>query len=118
MLAVTKSGARIVWPNPPAPSATLVRELKGGKTRQRVLGPRALLTLDQAAEVLQRKKADVQRSIRGGFLRSVRRGGRRYVTLQACSDYVREVITDTTVARAREHDREIPAEEVFREAGV
>jgi hypothetical protein len=75
------------------------------------------LTLDEAAAGLERSRAEVLRSIRAGFLRPARRGRRRYVTMKACRDYVRELLADLAVARARAGGRRIPAEEVFREAG-
>ena len=108
---------RVIWPDLAVPRATLIRITVRGQERERILGPRALLTLHEAAAVLDRSREDVLRSIRAGFLRPVRRGARQYVTMAACRDYVRELLADLTVARARSRGPRIPAEEVFREAG-
>lgn len=108
---------RVVWPDLSVPRATLVRVTSRGEERERTVGPRTLLTLAETAAVLDRSEADVLRSIRAGFLRPVRRAGRRYVTMTACRDYVRELLADLAIARARSRGLRIPAEEVFREAG-
>ena len=110
---------RAIWPDLSVPRATLVQVTSRGEERERPVGPRTLLTLAEAAAVLDRSPAEVLRSIRAGFLRPVRRGSRRYVTMTACRDYVRELLADLAVARARSREPGIrtPAEEVFREAG-
>ena len=110
---------RVIWPNLSEPRATLFHKTQRGEERERTVGPRALLTLEEAAAVLDRSRADVIGSIRSGFLRATRRGGRRYVTMLSCRDYVRELLADFAVARARSRGSRIriPAEEVFREAG-
>jgi hypothetical protein len=113
MLRVVKM--RVVWPDPSEPRATLIRVTPRGEERERTVGPRTLLTLDEAAAVLDRSRADVRRSIRAGFLRPVRRGGRDYVTMQACRDYRRELLADLAIARDRSRGPRIPATEVFRE---
>lgn len=113
MSAATK--IRVIWPNPSEPRATLVRVTARGE-RERTVGPRGLLTLDEAAAVLDRSRADVVRSIRAGFLRATRREGRRYVTMLACRDYVRDLLADLSVARTRSREPRVSAEEVFREA--
>ena len=110
---------RVSWPDLSVPRATLVQVTTRGEERERTVGPRTLLTVAEAAAVLDRSPAEVLRSIRAGFLRPVRRGSRRYVTMTACRDYVRELLADLAVARARSREPgiRIPAEEVFREAG-
>ena len=111
------SKIRVAWPDLAEPRATLIHVTSRGEERERTVGPRARLTLDEAAAVLDRSRGDVVRSIRAGFLRATRRGGRQYVTMLACRDYVRELLADLTIARARSREPRIPAEEVFREAG-
>jgi hypothetical protein len=111
------SKTRVIWPDLAVPRATLIRITARGQERQRILGPRALLTLHEAAAALDRSREDVLHSIRAGFLRPVRRGARQYVTMAACRDYVRELLADLTVARSRSRGPRILAEEVFRETG-
>ena len=110
---------RVIWPDLSVPRATLVQVTSRGEERERTVGPRTLLTVAEAAAVLDRSPAEVLRSIRAGFLRPVRRGSRRYVTMTAGRDYVRELLAGLAVARARSRASRIriPAEEVFREAG-
>jgi hypothetical protein len=105
---------RAVWPNPAEPSATLVCETPTGQIRERQVGPRTILTLDEAAAVVKRSPEAVQQAIRAGFLRPVRGRDRRCVTMKACRDYVRELLADLAVARARAPEPGSPAEEVYR----
>lgn len=116
----TTAKPRVIWPNPPTPHAILVRSTRSGAEREVRVGPRALLTLDEASALLQRPREQVARAIRGGFLRPVRRGRRRYVTMQACAAFVREELADLAVARARtqRNGSRVPASRVFAEAGV
>lgn len=109
---------RVVWPNLAEPRATLIHTTPSGRQRERKVGPRALLTLDEAAAALNRSPEGVRRSIRAGFLRSVRRGGRRYVTMRACAEYRCEAEADLAAARPGDHGPLIPAEEVYRRAGL
>ncbi len=98
-----------VWrENPPAPGAgvTIERILPTGRTVERELGPRGLLELDEAAVLLDRPRDQVLRAIRAGFLRVRRRGRNLYVTVQACTDFLREEqadikAQDRTLARIR-----------------
>lgn len=109
---------RVVWPNPAGPCATLIRVTPSGRERERTVGPRALLTLDEAAAVLGRPRAGVQRAIRAGFLATRRRGSRRYVTMKACADFRREEEADLAFARVRAHEPDIPADEVYSRLGL
>ena len=111
------SKIRMAWPDLAEPRATLIHVTSRGEERERTIGPRARVTLDEAAAVLDRSRGDVVRSIRAGFLRATRRGGRQYVTMLACRDYVRELLADLAIARARSREPRIPAEQVFRGAG-
>lgn len=109
---------RLIWPDPAEPRATLIHVTPGGREHKRALGPRTRLTLAQAAAVLGRSREGVQRSIRAGTLRTVRRNGRRYVTMQACRDFERERQADLAVIQARAHEPGISADEVYRELGM
>jgi excisionase family DNA binding protein len=91
--------------------------VRAGQRTARVLGPRELLTLDEAAEVLGRPREHVERVIRAGFLRVRRKGTRRYVTVQACRTFLAEERADLDAAHASRGGRFIPAEEVFRQIG-
>jgi hypothetical protein len=94
---------------------TVTRARRG--VRPRVLGPRELLTLDEAAEVLRRPREHVERAIRAGFLPTRRKGTQCYVTVQACRAFLAEERADLEAARASRGGRFIPAEEVFRQVG-
>jgi excisionase family DNA binding protein len=100
----TNRAARLeVLHNPP--TLTVKRLERNGTLR--VLGSRALLTLDEAAEVLRRPRGHVERAIRAGFLRTQRDSGRRYVTVQACRAFLKEERQDMDAsARARERAAE------------
>src|SRR5713226_4272943 len=91
-----------------APRVTLVRENRG-RSFQREVGPRGLLTIEEAAAVLDRPVAAVRQSIRAGFLRAQRIGGHLVVTLAACHRYLREEAEDRAAIRARRHQRRYPA---------
>jgi excisionase family DNA binding protein len=93
---------------------TVVRARQGAP---RVLGPRELLALEEAAEVLGRPREYVERAIRAGFLRFRRKGSRSYVTVQACRTFLAEERADLEAAHASRGGRLIPAEEVFRQSG-
>jgi hypothetical protein len=86
---------RVWWHNPPGATARLTVESSG---EARDVGPRGLLTLAEAAAVLDRSEADVRAAIRTRFLRAVRRGSSLYVTLQALISYAREEQRDTEIA--------------------
>ena len=96
----------------PRGTLTVVRARQGVP---RVLGPRELLTLDEAAEVLGRPREHVERVIRAGFLRVRRKGTRWYVTVQACQAFLAEERADLHAAHASRGGPFIPAEEVFRQ---
>ena len=98
----------------PRGTLTVVRARQGAP---RVLGPRELLTLDEAAEVLGRPREHVERAIRAGFLRVGRKGSRSYVTVQACRTFLAEERADLEAAHASRGGRLIPAEDVFRQIG-
>lgn len=87
---------RVWWENPPDTGLTIEHILPTGRTVERELGPRGLLDLDEAAAVLRRPRDQVLRAIHAGFLRSRRRGRQLYVTLQACTDFLREEQADIT----------------------
>ena len=95
-------------------TVTVVRARQGAP---RVLGPRELLTLAEAAEVLGRPLEHVERAIRGGFLRVRRKGTRCYVTVQACRTFLAEERADLRAAHASRGGPFIPAEDVFRQTG-
>lgn len=118
MATVTKIRAR--WDDPGQPRATLIRTTPSGRTRVRSVGPRTLLTLEEAGAVLERSREAVERSIRARFLRAVRRNGRRYVTMQACAAFRREEERDLALALACDRADEplIPAAEVYRRAAL
>ena len=110
----TGMGIQVVWPNRAEPRATLVFKAKYGRLRERVVGPRALLTIEEAAAVLERPVAHVRRAIEARLLRAVRRGSRRYLTMGACAGFLREEKADLAVARARLHEPVRSSEEVYR----
>ncbi len=114
---------RVEWSSPPPRSwlkfvgpleATIVREAVGGRGRRRKVGPRARLTLDEAAAVLGRPREYVERAVRAGFLRPVP-DSRRHVTLRACVKFLQEEECDGRIAQERGGEATIPAEEVYRE---
>lgn len=113
---VTKIRAR--WDDPAQPRATLIRTTPSGRTCARAVGPRTLLTLDEATAVLRRSREAVERSIRARFLRPILRNGRRYITMQACAAFRQEEERDLALARARTHEPTIPAAEVYRRAAL
>lgn len=113
----TATKIRTVWPDSAEPRATLERETPGGRVSSRPLGPRALLGLGEAAVVLKRPRGEVQQAIRTGFLTARRRGNRCYVTMKACTDFLREEEADWAFVRARAHEPTIPADEVLRRHG-
>ena len=114
----TATKIQVIWPNPAEPRATLVRKTARGRLRERIVGPRALLTIDEAAAVLERPAEHVRRAIEARLLRPVRRGGRRYLTMRTCTEFRREEQSDLAVARSRLHERVYPAEEVYRQLGI
>ena len=107
----TRPRIRVCRENPPGAGATVTieRRLPNGRTVERELGPSGLLSLDEAARVLGRSRAEVQGAIRTGFLRARRRGGRVSVALGACLDFLREEDEDRQIARARKQEPTIPA---------
>ena len=104
-----------------SPRITLARQVRG-RTRERVVGPRGRLTLEEAAAVLQRPVREVRRSIRTGFLRACTDG--RHVTLAACHQFLVEEREDGEAAvtvMEKVHRGEmalIPAEQVYKELGL
>jgi hypothetical protein len=118
LTAPRRGTIRVVWPDPAEPCATLIYRTASGRQRERHVGPRARLTLDQAGAVLGRNRDGVERAIRAGFLRTVRHNGRRYVTMQACRDYERERRADLALAEAHAHDPVSPSEEVYSRLGI
>ena len=111
----TGTGIQVVWPNRAEPRATLVVKAKYGRLRERVVGPRTLLTIEEAAAVLERPVAHVRRAIKARLLRAVRRGSRRYLTMGACAGFLREEKADLAAARARLHEPVRSSEEVYRQ---
>lgn len=111
----TGTGIQVIWPNRAEPRATLVFKAEGGRLRQRLVGPRSLLSLQEAAAVLDRPVAHVRRAIKARFLRAVRRGSRNYLTLRTCVGFLREEKADVAVARARLHEPVRSSEEVYRQ---
>lgn len=111
---------RLIWPNPRELRPTLVRETPRGARGERRLGPRAVLSLAEAAVVLQRSAEEVRRAIRTGFLRACRRRPRPAVTFRSCQEFLREEAYDGRVAKARiEADAApLPAAEVYRDLGM
>jgi hypothetical protein len=94
--------------NAPGAGAEVIVERRLSSGRTVALGPRGLLDLDEAAEVLDRPRDQVLRAIRAGFLRARRRGGRVSVTLGACLDFLREEEEDRRLAQARKREPTIP----------
>jgi hypothetical protein len=105
----------VAWPSRAEPRATFVFKTEGGRLRERVVGPRALLTIAEAAAVLDRPVAHVRRAIKARLLRAVRRGGREYVTMSTCVGFLREEKADLAVARTRLHEPVRSSEEVYRQ---
>lgn len=110
--AIAKPTIRVLWPNPAELRATLIHVTPSGRERERHVGPRAALTLAEAAAVLDHSRDEVRRAIRTGFLRAGRRSGRLVVTLGACHRYVRELQADLALARSTEGAPTIPADVV------
>ena len=71
------------------PRVTLRREARG-RVEERELGPRDVLTLEEAAAILKRPVSEVQRDVRARFLRATRRKGRVMVTVAACRQFLDE----------------------------
>ena len=111
----TATGIQVVWSNRAEPRATLIFKAQGGRLRDRVVGPRALLTIAEAAAVLDRPVAHVRRAIKARLLRAVRRNGREYLTMGTCVGFLREEKADLVVARARLHEPVRSSEEVYRQ---
>lgn len=93
-MARTQTRIHVFWENPPSGALTIERELPSRRTVERVLGPRGLLDLDEAAAVLGRPRDQVIRAIHAGFLRARRRRQQLYITVQACTDFLREEWAD------------------------
>ena len=113
---------RVAWSHPGEARAMLVTTSSNGHIRERALGPRTLLTLTEAAVVLNRPVAEVRRAIDAGFLRAARRRPRTLVTLRACHTFLDEERADGARAALEEMRRTgenpIPADVVFRELGL
>jgi hypothetical protein len=120
----TSPKLRAWWHNPPAtPRVTLARQVSG-RTLEREVGPAGVLTLAEAAAVLDRPVADVRRAIRTRFLPARRRQGQLVVTVRACYRFREEERADgesamAAVARARQTGaRPIPWARARRELGL
>ena len=111
----TGTGIQVVWPNRAEPRATLIFKAERGRLRERIVGPRALLTVEEAAAVLERPVGHVRRAIKARLLRTVHRGGRTYITMASCAGFLREEKADLAVARARLHEPVRSSEEVYRQ---
>ena len=111
----TVMAIQVVWPDRAEPRAILIFKAEDGRLRERVVGPRALLTIAEAAAVLERPVAHVRRAIKARLLRAVRRGGRECVTMGTCVGFLREEKADLAVARARLHEPVRSSEEVYRQ---
>ena len=117
IMARPRPRIRVYWENPPSGALMVER----GQTFKR-LGPRGLLDLDEAAEALNRSRDEVVRAIRAGFLRARPRGQQLYVTVQACTEFLREeqadmAAQDLTMARIRTgRERVIPWKVVRRDS--
>ena len=92
---------------------TVVRA--GGK---REIGPRGLLTIEEAALFMRRPAAAVRRSIAAGLLQARSRGAQRLVTLAACDRYVRTEANDSAAIHARRNQRRIPGKKVHAALGL
>lgn len=114
----TGIGIQVVWTDRAEPHATLIFKTQGGRLRERVVGPRALLTIAEAAVVLERPVAHVRRAIKARLLRAVRRGSRTYLTMGTCVGFLREEKADLAVARARLHEPVRSSDEVYRQLGL
>lgn len=101
---------------PGPPRIAVVREM-GARKVERLVGPRAWLTLDEAAALLERPAAVVARSIQNRFLRARRRGRDVFVTVAACEQFLHEEREDIRHARATENERRHAAPEVHAELG-
>ena len=111
----TGTAIHVVWPSRAEPRATLAFKTEGGRLRERVVGPRALLTIAEAAAVLDRPVAHVRRAIKACLVRAVRRGSRTYLTMGTCVGFLREEKADLAVARVRFHELVRFSEEVYRQ---
>lgn len=95
-----------------------------GQTLEREVGPNDLLTLAEAAAVLERPVADVRRAIRTRFLPARRRRRQVLVTVAACHRFLREEREDgqdavAAVERARRTGAQpLSSDHVFRELGL
>jgi phosphohistidine phosphatase SixA len=81
---------RVWWHNPPGVARLTITH--GDEERE--LGPRGVLTFQEAAAVLDRPVTEVRRAITAAFLRSTRGG----VTVQAALDFLREERADARAA--------------------
>lgn len=116
---------RASWHQPtgPVPRVTLARIVRGVPV-ERTVGPRGLLTLEEAAAVLDRPIREVRKDIRTAFLPARRHEGRLVVTVAACYRFLVEEREDGQGACAaleemrRTGQRPIPYERVRQEAGL
>ena len=109
------TGIQVVWRNRAEPRATLILKAESGRLRERVVAPRTLLSIAEAAAVLDRPIAHVRRAIKARLLRAVRRGSRTYLTMATCAGFLREEVADVAVAGARLHEPVRSSEEVYRQ---
>jgi hypothetical protein len=112
---------RVCWENPFGTPRLILETRRGNQVVERPLGPRGILTLDQAAAVLERPRAAVLCEIRAGLLRPVRRRGRTVgVTVRACAEFLAEQRQDLVASRTvldrvgRGRERLIPWDEARR----
>lgn len=111
---VTVTGVRV---SRPRGTGTLRIAIARGQT-EREVGPRGLLTIEEAAAFMGRSPAAVQRSIASGFLPARRRGRDLVVTLAACDRYLRQEAEDIAAVRRRRHQRRIPGVRVHARLGL
>lgn len=106
-----------------APRAVLTRTIRG-EPRERQVGPRAKLALDEAAALLNCPVSYVRCAIRTKFLRAARDRGHVVVTLAACRRFLDEEREDGEAAvaaragRRRTGAARISSDQVFRELGL
>ena len=89
---------RVCWHTPGG--LTLLTVARRGQEYD--LGPRGLLTLEEAADALARPVSEVRRAIVGGFIPARRRGRTIYVTAGALVRFLDEERHDVEIARQRQ----------------
>ena|SRR2546425_12570231 len=114
---------RAAWHTEAGEPRVIFRREVRGRVEERSLGPRDVLTLEEAATILKRPVNEIRKDIRTRFLRTTRRKGRLVVTVGACRQFLDEEREDGEAAiRVAERIRRsetklIPYEEVKKRLG-